>query len=303
MPVRPGSGHPAQRRGVRRASYALAAYTLITLVMTWPLARGLGRDVAWDLGDSILNMWILAWDAEQFRAILAGHFSHIRTFFDANIFHPAPLTLAYSEHLVPQALQIFPVYALTKNPILCYNLLFLSTFILSGLGMYLFVRELTGNAIAAFVGGLLFAFAPYRIPQSSHLQVLSSQWMPFALYGFRRYFDTGRRRALAGAAGGRHRREPVVRLLPAVLLAVRRGLCAVGNVAARPLARSPHLDRSRNRRGDCLGRHGPVCHSVPARAAGAAALTLVDGSDSLVRGRLCLCHGVGHGAFLGPASR
>jgi hypothetical protein len=168
--------------------------------MTWPLARALGRDVAWDLGDSILNMWILAWDAEQFRAILAGHFSHIRTFFDANIFHPAPLTLAYSEHLVPQALQIFPVYALTKNPILCYNLLFLSTFVLSGLGMYLFVRELTGNAIAAFVGGLLFAFAPYRIPQSSHLQVLSSQWMPFALYGFRRYFDTGRRRALAGAA-------------------------------------------------------------------------------------------------------
>ncbi len=185
---------------MRRGSYALAAYAVITLVMTWPLARGLTRDVAWDLGDSILNMWILAWDCEQFRAILTGHFSHLRTFFDANIFHPAPLTLAYSEHLVPQALQIFPIYALTKNPILCYNLLFLSTFILSGLGMYLFLREVTGNAIAAFVGGLLFAFAPYRIPQSSHLQVLSSQWMPFAFYGFRRYFDTGRRRALAGAA-------------------------------------------------------------------------------------------------------
>jgi hypothetical protein len=185
---------------MRRGSYALAAYTVITLAMTWPLARGLTRDVAWDLGDSVLNMWILAWDCEQFRAILTGHFSHLRTFFDANIFHPAPLTLAYSEHLVPQALQIFPIYALTGNPILCYNLLFLSTFVLSGLGMYLFLRELTGNAIAAFVGGLLFAFAPYRIPQSSHLQVLSSQWMPFAFYGFRRYFNTGRRRALAGAA-------------------------------------------------------------------------------------------------------
>src|SRR6266850_3176998 len=200
MPVRPGSGPPEQRRGVRRASYALAAYTVITLVMTWPLARGLTRDVAWDLGDSVLNRWILAWDCEQFRASLTGHLSHLRSFFDANIFHPAPLTLAYSEHLVPQALEIFPVYALTRNPILCYNLLFLSTFILSGLGMYLFVRELTGSAVAAFVGGLLFAFAPYRIPQSSHLQVLSSQWMPFAFYGIRRYFDTGRRRALVGAA-------------------------------------------------------------------------------------------------------
>jgi hypothetical protein len=167
--------------------------------MTWPLARGLARDVAWDLGDSILNMWILAWDCERFLDVLFGHYSHLRHFFDANIFHPAPLTLAYSEHLVPQALQIFPLYALTKNPILCYNILFLSTYVLSGVGMFLFARELTGNTAAAFVGGLLFAFAPYRIPQASHLQVLSSQWMPFALYGFRRWVEHGRTRALAGA--------------------------------------------------------------------------------------------------------
>src|SRR5215467_6506713 len=153
---------------MKQASRAFAAYLAIALVVTWPLARGLARDVAWDLGDPALNMWILSWDCEQFRAILGGHWSHLRHFFDANIFYPAPLTLAYSEHLVPEAIQIFPVYALTKNPILCYNLLFLSTFALSGLGMYLLVRELTGSAVAAFVGGLLFAFAPYRIPQSSH---------------------------------------------------------------------------------------------------------------------------------------
>ena len=144
----------------RQAAYAVVAYTVIAIVLTWPLARGLARDVAWDLGDSVLNMWILSWDCEQFRGILAGHYSHLRHFFDANIFHPAPLTLAYSEHLVPQALQIFPVYALTRNPILCYNLLFLSTFVLSGLGMFLLARELTGNTAAAFIGGLLFAFAP-----------------------------------------------------------------------------------------------------------------------------------------------
>ena len=62
---------------MRRGSYALAAYTVIAVAMTWPLARGLTRDVAWDLGDSVLNMWILAWDFEQFRAILTGHFSHL----------------------------------------------------------------------------------------------------------------------------------------------------------------------------------------------------------------------------------
>ena len=174
---------------MRRAWHALAAYVVITLAATWPLAGGLTRDVAWDLGDSLLNMWILSWDCEQLLAILRGDVSRFATFFDANIFHPAPLTLAYSEHLIPQALQVLPTYALTGNPILCYNLLFLSTFILSGFGMYLLVRQLTGNTLAAFVAGLLFAFAPYRLPQSSHVQVLSSQWMPLVLYGIRRYFD------------------------------------------------------------------------------------------------------------------
>lgn len=185
---------------MRRASHALAAYLVVALAATWPLVLGLGRDVPWDLGDSVLNMWILAWDCEQIRAILTGDLSRVGSFFDANIFHPAPVTLAYSEHLVAQAIQIFPVYLISGNPILSYNVLFLSTFVLSGLGMYLLVRELTGNAIAAFVAGLVFAFVPYRLPQSSHLQVLSSQWMPFVLYGLRRYFDTRRIRPLAGAA-------------------------------------------------------------------------------------------------------
>ena len=66
--------------------------------------------------------------------------------------------------------------------------------------MFLLVRDLTDEPLAAFVAGLAFAFAPYRFDQLSHLQVLSAQWMPFVLYGFRRYLETGRRRALAGGA-------------------------------------------------------------------------------------------------------
>jgi hypothetical protein len=170
-----------------RAAQAFVFYLVLSVAATWPLVQGLGRDVAWDLGDSILNIWILAWDAEQIRRLLAGELSRLWNFFDATIFHPAPLALAYSEHLLPQALQALPVLLLTDNPILGYNLLFLSTFVLSGLGMYLLVRELTGHAAAAAVAGLLFAFAPYRLAQSSHLQVLSSQWMPFAFYGLVRY--------------------------------------------------------------------------------------------------------------------
>jgi len=137
---------------VRHAWQALAAYIVLSLAVTWPLALGLGRDVAWDLGDSVLNMWILAWDGEQIRRALTGDLSRLAAFFDANVFHPAPRALAYSEHLIPQAIQILPVYLITGNPILCYNLLFLSTFVLSGLGMYLL-----GIAIGCLILGWLFS--------------------------------------------------------------------------------------------------------------------------------------------------
>ncbi len=187
-------------RGFLFASGAAAMYAVIALAMTWPLAMGLTRDIPWDLGDSVLNMWILQWGADRWLRFLGGDLGALRGYFHANIFYPEPLTLAYSEHLTALVLQILPVYGLTGNIVLSYNLLFLSTFVLSGLGTFLLVRELTGSARAGFVAGLLFAFAPYRIGQFSHLQVMSSQWMPFALYGFRRYFESRRAWPLAGAA-------------------------------------------------------------------------------------------------------
>jgi hypothetical protein len=152
------------------------------------------------LGDPLYYMWAIAWDCTQFLAILGGNLARIPAFFDANIFYPEPLSLVYSDHMIPQAAQALPLYLLSGNPILCYNLLILTTFVLSGLGTYLFVRELTRSARAAFVAGLMFAFAAYRMGHLPHLNLLSVQWTPLALYGLRRYFDTGRRLPLAGAA-------------------------------------------------------------------------------------------------------
>jgi hypothetical protein len=181
-------------------------YTLIAVVMTWPVALTIGSHLASDVGDPAFVCWILAWDAGQILAALGGDLSALANYWNGNIFYPAPLTLAYSEHFTGQALQIVPVYALTGNIILCYNLLFISTFVLSGLAVFLLVRDLTGRPLAAFLAGLAYAFAPYRMGQFSHLQVLSSYWMPLALYGFHHYFARitmgSRGRALLWPLGG-----------------------------------------------------------------------------------------------------
>src|SRR5205814_8678394 len=46
--------------------------------------------------------------------------------------------------------------------------------------------------------GAAFGFAPYRFGTLPHVQILSSMWMPFALWGFHRFFETRRMNALAG---------------------------------------------------------------------------------------------------------
>jgi len=187
-----------------RPSHALLAtlaYICAAVLMTWPLSRGLGRDVPWDLGDPLLNCWILGWHVNQLGRLFHGDLLALRGMWDANIFYPEPHALAYSEHLFAQSVQILPLYALTHNLILCYDLLFLSTFVLSGLGMFLLVRELTGRPWAAFMAGLIYGFAPYRVEQFSHLQVLSSQWMPFVLLGLHRHITGGGTWPLVYATG------------------------------------------------------------------------------------------------------
>lgn len=187
-------------RTTRQAIGATLLYGAATLALTWPLVTVIHREIAADLGDPVFVCWVLLWTSGQVFAFLSGDAGALARFWHGNIFFSEPLTLAYSEHFTAQMVQALPVLAVTDNVILAYNLLFLSTFVLSGLGMFLLVRDLTGRPVAALVAGLAFAFAPYRIDQFSHLQVLSAHWMPFVLYGFRRYLDTGRRRALVGGA-------------------------------------------------------------------------------------------------------
>lgn len=183
-------------------------YTATAVVMTWPLAARLGLGLASDLGDPAFNSWVLAWTSGQLMQALGGSAGALLDYWNANIFHPERLTLAYSEHMTAQAIQALPIYAATGNILVAYNLLFISTFALSGLAVYLLVRDLTDRPLAAFLAGLVFAYAPYRIGHLSHLQVLSSYWMPLALLGFHRYFTrvtagaerNGRVWALGGAA-------------------------------------------------------------------------------------------------------
>lgn len=204
-----GQGRMAKlERLLSRSWCAAIIFAALAVVMTWPLAAKLGSGIAGDLGDPLLNCWIMMWTGGQVLRFFRGDWGALSEYWNGNIFYPERLTVAYSEHLAPQMLQALPIYAITGNIVLAYNLVLLSTIALSGFAAYLLVRELTGRGLPALLAGVAFAFAPYRADQLSHLQVLSSYWMPLSLLGLRRYFSaaqetagTNSSRSLAGGFG------------------------------------------------------------------------------------------------------
>ncbi len=164
----------------------LALFVALTAVMTYPQVLRMSDGVH-DPADPLMVTWVLAWVAHQ----LPNAPAHI---FDANIFYPERNTLAYSETLLVPGLLAAPLQWLGVGPILIYNLVFLSGFALSGVGVALLVRRLTGHSGAAILAGIVFAFPPYRIDHYAHLQLQQTQFIPLALWAFHRLLDTGRLR-------------------------------------------------------------------------------------------------------------
>jgi hypothetical protein len=160
------------------------------IVLTWPLAARATRDLPGDLLDPLFTCWALGWNFHVLG--LSGGGPRPVSYWDANIFYPTPMSFARSEHFLPQALQGAVVYAATGNLVLTYNLLFLSTFALSGTFLFLLARDETHDRQAALGAGFFYAFALFRWAQIPHLGALSSQWMPLALLLTRRVARGGR---------------------------------------------------------------------------------------------------------------
>jgi hypothetical protein len=190
--VEPGA--PLVRPAKTFAAATCLLLTVLTAVMTWPQAIHM-RDGVNDVGDPLLNAWALSWVAHELPIAPAR-------IFDANIFHPEPHTLTFSETLLAPALAVAPLRWLGVGSILVYNIVFLSGFVVSGVGTTLLVYALTGDRGAGLVAGIIFAFLPYRIDHYAHLQLQQTQFIPLALWALHKVAESGRVRdgALVGAA-------------------------------------------------------------------------------------------------------
>ena len=176
----------------RELAIVCAAGLAFTLLLTWPLAADLahlGRTRATD-ADGQFSIWNIAWVARTL-------FANPLHLFDANIFHPHKLTLAYSEaNVLPGAIGA-PVWWLTRNPWLTLNAVFIFGFASAYVCAYLLFRNLTGSRPASAVGAILYAFCPYVFSHLSHIQLLMTGGIPLSMLMLHRLVDNFRLKAEA----------------------------------------------------------------------------------------------------------
>ena len=169
------------------------AYAALTFVMAYPLSASPGSTVVVDAPDTHVYIWTLAWDVHAF-------LNQPLRIFSANIYHPFPHTLAFSENLIGSAFFAAPFIWLTGNMVLGMNMAALITCVLCGIGGYVLARALHLRPGPAFLCGLVYAFAPPRFFRLGQLHMTAVQWIPFTLAFLHIYFDRGTRKYLLLAA-------------------------------------------------------------------------------------------------------
>lgn len=176
------TGAQAPARDVVRVT---GLFVALTLLLAYPLSVHPAGTVLPLGGDTRLFLWTLGWDVHALT-------HRPWAVFDANIFAPERLTLAYSENCIGSALIAAPFLWIARNPILAMNAVVLVSCVLCGVGTYVLGRQLGLSRAGSVVAGIVFAFAPPRFLRLGQLHLATVQWVPFCLMYVDRYFSGGR---------------------------------------------------------------------------------------------------------------
>jgi hypothetical protein len=139
-------------------------FTGIAIALAYPNLSRFHTFIAGDSGDSLLNLWIM-------RQVQAGLFHGWGRLWDPPVFYPAHNVLAYSDTLLPVALVHWPLRLLFGD-VVAFNLIYLSSWVLSSWCVYRIARRVTTHWGAAFVAALAYTYAAIRLVHQQHFQLV-----------------------------------------------------------------------------------------------------------------------------------
>lgn len=184
--TKPGALYSLVETPGKQTVVALAAYTFITMVLTFPLIFKMNSSVygpydhaTTDLFAAVYqNFWWLAKAVFDLHTtpfmcpFLAAPYGTRMNFVNFTGFPQIPISGLFGA-----------VFAMNVNTML--NL------ILAGLGMFFLVRHITKSASAGFVSGLIFAFCPNMLVRSyTTFDSTQVQWIPFFTLYILKFIET-----------------------------------------------------------------------------------------------------------------
>ncbi len=178
---------------VRTMAPVLAAFALLALAYTWPLALHLDEVVPRDTADPLLSTWTLWWNARVLPLTAA--------WWQGPIFYPAAGTLAFSDHRLGLGLIATPLLLAGAAPLTAYNVAFLLTFVLSATLAAGLAWRLTGARLPALAAGAIFGFHPFRAAHLEHLELLAAFWLPAVFWALHAWHRRRSWAALTAVAG------------------------------------------------------------------------------------------------------
>jgi hypothetical protein len=157
---------------------ALGYFTALTCVMTWPVVLRMNEVIGGGGGDGTYFVWLVGWYQKAIFNL------HISPFFNPYLNSPQGWYLASTDITPAMVGLALPGDALF-GPAWGYNFSMLASFVLSGWGMYLWVRQLTRSTAAGLVAGTIYAFLPFHMARYiiGHLSLAGLQWFPFYFWG------------------------------------------------------------------------------------------------------------------------
>lgn len=164
---------------------AAVAYLFATLLMTFPLALHWRTALPAGDGDIWQNYWNLWW----WKQCLLEGMSPFQTQY---LFFPNGTDLIFHTHSPFNQVLSMPVNLLFGEAA-AYNFCVVFGLTVSGFATYLLVRDITSDAHAAFLAGLVFAYFPNLVEQTQeHLNLFAAQFIPLALFYLLRWGRSSR---------------------------------------------------------------------------------------------------------------
>jgi hypothetical protein len=163
----------AGRSLISEYAVVIGVAVLLAAAYTWPTLRYPLHTLPQDLADPARQAWQVAW---------SGHIllTDPVQLWQSNAYFPQRYSFAFGDSLLGYA----PAGLLGDGPlaaILRYNILFVLAHALLVIGGYALVRQLGAGRTGAAVAAVAFGFAPWRVVQEGHLDIVSAGGIPLAL--------------------------------------------------------------------------------------------------------------------------